>query len=77
MLTSLTFPTNSRDLSLTTNDFEGYDYEIMEAPLSEPFHTSRMKMLSRPDGFICMVNWRLTFSPHLKCFIQVPELGYN
>ena len=35
---------------------EGYDYEeffdeIMEAALSEPFFTRRMKMLSRPDGF--------------------------
>ena len=37
--------------------YEGYDYEefpdeIMEAPLSEPFFTRRMKMLSRPDGFM-------------------------
>ena len=36
---------------------EGYDYEefpdeIMEAPLSEPFFTRRMKMLSRPDGLM-------------------------
>ena len=36
---------------------EGYDYEefpdeIMEAPLSEPFFKGRMKMLSRPDGFM-------------------------
>ena len=36
---------------------EGYDYEefpdeIMEAPLSEPFFTRRMKFLSRPDGFM-------------------------
>ena len=36
---------------------EGYDYEelpdeIMKAPLSEPFFTRRMKMLSRPDGFM-------------------------
>ena len=36
---------------------EGYDYEelpdeIMEAPLSEPFFTRRMKMFSRPDGFM-------------------------
>ena len=36
---------------------EGYDYEefpdeIVEAPLSEPFFTRRMKMLSRPDGFM-------------------------
>ena len=36
---------------------EGYDYEelpdeIMEAPLPEPFFTRRIKMLSRPDGFM-------------------------
>ena len=36
---------------------EGYDYEefpdeIMEVPLSEHFFTRRMKMLSRPEGFI-------------------------
>ena len=36
---------------------EGYDYEefpdeIMEAPLSEPFFTKRMKILSRLDGFM-------------------------
>ena len=36
---------------------KGYDYEefldeIMEVPLSEPFFTRRMKMLSRPDGFM-------------------------
>ena len=36
---------------------EGYGYEefpdeIMEAPLSEPFFTTRMKMLGRPDGFM-------------------------
>ena len=36
---------------------EGYDYEDfcdenMEAPWSEPFFTRRMRMLSRPDGFI-------------------------
>ena len=36
---------------------EGYDYEefpdeILEAPLSEPFFTRRMNMLSTPDGFM-------------------------
>ena len=36
---------------------EGYDYEelsdeIMVAPLSEPFFTMKMNMLSRPDGFM-------------------------
>ena len=38
-------------------DCEGYDYEkffdeIMEEYLSEPSFTRRMKMLSRPDGFM-------------------------
>ena len=36
---------------------EGYDYEelldeLMEAPLSEPFFTRKLKMLRRPDGFM-------------------------
>ena len=36
---------------------EGFDYEeffdeIMEAPLAEPFLTRRIKVPSRPDGFI-------------------------
>ena len=36
---------------------EGYDYEefpdeILEAPLSEPFFTRRLKTLSGPDGFM-------------------------
>ena len=36
---------------------EVYEYdeipdEIMEAPLSEPFFTRRLKMLRRPDGFM-------------------------
>ena len=33
-------------------DYEQFPDEIMEAPLSEPFFTRRMKMLSRPDGFM-------------------------
>ena len=33
-------------------DYEEFPVEIMEAPLSEPFFTRRMKMLSRPDGFM-------------------------
>ena len=33
-------------------DYEEFPDEIMEAPLSEPFFTRRMKMLSRPDGFM-------------------------
>ena len=37
--------------------YEGYNYEdipdeIMEAPLSEPFFTRSLKMLSRTDGFM-------------------------
>ena len=33
-------------------DYEEFPYEIMEAFLSESFFTRRMKMLSRPDGFM-------------------------
>ena len=33
-------------------DYEKYPNEIMEAPSSEPFFTRRMKMHSRPDGFM-------------------------
>ena len=56
-------------------DCEGYDYEgfpdkIMEALLSEPFFTRRMKMLSRPDGFMLYGKLRLTFSPILNCYIR-------
>ena len=45
---------------------EGYDYEefpdeIMEAPLSEPFFTKIMKMLSRPDGFMLYGNLGVGF----------------
>ena len=34
----------------------------MEAPLSEPFFTRRMKMLSRPDGFMLYGKLRVDFS---------------
>ena len=58
--TNLTFPANLSELSLNTKYFlhcEAYDneellHEITEAPLTEPFFTRRMKMLSRPDGFM-------------------------
>ena len=33
-------------------NYEEFLDEIMEAPLSEPFVTRRMKMLSRPTGFM-------------------------
>ena len=46
---------------------EGYDYEelpdeILEALLSEPFSTRRMKMLSRPSGLILYGKLGLDFS---------------
>ena len=45
---------------------EGYECaefpdEIMEAPLSEPFFTRRMKMLSRPDSFMLYGNLGVNF----------------
>ena len=56
--------------------YEGYDYEdfpeeIMEAPLSEPFFTNRMKCLAHLMASYCMVNWELTFPPLLNCYIQM------
>ena len=53
---------------------KGYDYEefldeIMEAPLSEPFSTRRMKLLSRTDGF--MLYGKLGVD-----FFSTPELLY-
>ena len=61
---------------------KGYDYEefpgeILEAPLSEPFFTKRMKMLSRPDGFMLYGNWESTFSPLLNCYSQIWKWGYK
>ena len=55
---------------------EGYDYEefpdeIMEALLSETFFTRRMKMLSRPDGFMLYGKLGLNSSPFLKFYIQI------
>ena len=59
MRPNLIFPTTSREPSEYKGALhcEGYDYEefpdeIMDAPLSEPFFTRGMKMLSRTDGFM-------------------------
>ena len=53
-------------------DFEEFPDEIMEAPSSEPFFTrSRMRMLSRPDGFMLYRNWWLIFSPILNCYTLI------
>ena len=55
---------------------EGYAYEefpeeIMEAPLSEPFFTRRVKMLSRPGGFMLCGKFGVDFFPLLKCYLQI------
>ena len=41
--------------------------EIMEAPLSEPFFTRRLKMLSKPDGF--MLYGKLGLSPFVFAIV--------
>ena len=53
---------------------EGYDYdelldEFMEAPLSEPFFTRRMKMLSRSESFMMYGKLRVVF-------VSIFELPY-
>ena len=60
MRTNLTFPTTSRETSMNTMEFcnatgtimKTFLKEFMEAPVPEPFFARRMKMLSRPDGFM-------------------------
>ena len=42
-------------------DYEELPDEFMEAPLSEPIFTRRMKMLSRPDGFMLCGKLRVDF----------------
>ena len=45
-------PKNEGVLHSGGYDYEEFPDEIMEAPLSEHFFTRRMKMLSRPNGFM-------------------------
>ena len=61
MSTSLTFPTNSKGPFLNRREFcttkgminfENFPGEVFEAPLCGIFLTKRMKMLSRPNGFM-------------------------
>ena len=58
---------------------EGYDYEelpdeFMEAPLSEPFFTRRMKVLSRPEGFMLYGNLGADFFSNFEFFYQTMKL---
>ena len=46
------------------NDYEEFLDEIIEAPLSELFFTRRMKMLSRPDGFMLYGKMGVDFFLH-------------
>ena len=54
---------------------EGYDYEQdhedIGNPLPDPFFTRRMKLLSRPDGFILYGKMGIDFSQLLNCSIQI------
>ena len=60
MLTSLTFPTNSREPSLNTMGLfivkglttKNLPDEILDTTLPEPFFTRTMKKLSRPNFFM-------------------------
>ena len=60
MLINLTFPTILKEPSLEYKGVlhcEGYDFEAnpedaMDNPLENPFFSRRMKMFSRPDGFM-------------------------
>ena len=47
------------------------DPEDITNPLPYTFFTWRMKLLSRPDGFMLYGQLGLTFSQLLNCFIQI------
>ena len=53
------------------DDYEEFLDEIMEAPLSEPSFTRRMKMLSRPDGFMLYGKLGVDISLFLNCCILI------
>ena len=54
---------------------EGYDYEQdpedISNPLPDPFFTRRMKLLSRPDGFMFYDKLGIDFCQLLNCSIQI------
>ena len=68
---------------------EGYDYEevldeVMEAPLPEPFFSRRMKMLSRPDGFMFYGKLGIAFFstfdllyPNMKNTLRLTRARHN
>ena len=59
-------------------DYEEFPDQIMETLLSEHFFTRRMKVLSRPDGFMLYGKLGLIFSsPLLNFNIQIWKLGYD
>ena len=60
-----------RSFALQACDYEKFLDDTMQAFLSLSFSTKRMKMLIRPDGFLFMVNWVLTFSSLLSCPFQI------
>ena len=59
---------------------EGYDFEefldeIKEAPLSEPFFARRMKMLSKPDGFMLYGKLGVYFFSTSEIFYSNMKIG--
>ena len=54
---------------------EGYDYEQdpedISIPLPDPFFTTRMNLLSRPEGFMLYGKLGIDFSQLLNCSIQI------
>ena len=67
-----------RVLHCEGSDYEEFPDEIMEAPLSEPFLTRRMKLLSRPDGFMLYGKLGVNFfstsellDPNMKIRLQL------
>ena len=63
-------------ISLAVQNEELSD-EIMEAPFSEPFLTRRIKMLSRPDGFMFYGKLGVVFFSTSGLLYPNKKLGYD
>ena len=85
MRTNLTNPTTSRGSSLNTWEFctarcttmKKFLMKLWKRLCLNIFSQGEWKCLADLMASCCMVNWGLTFSPLLNCYIQIWKLSYD
>ena len=83
MLTNLKFSTTSREPFLNTKEFctakgtilKNFLMKLWKRLCLNLFSQGEWKCLAHLMASCCMVNWGLTFSPMLNCYIQIWKLG--